>query len=100
MARLEDEIEKLRAELDALAARQYVPAATPEQLALYEEVGDLLMRGEDVPEELLEDLFADDPEEGATMRDFFPVAAEMIEEGYFDSGVDEDDEDHEIVGDR
>jgi hypothetical protein len=78
MGRLEDEIGAIRQEIEALRSGYEQPKVlSPEDEERMKKVIDLLARGEEVPDELLEE-----PKEGAIMseRDFLPVLKKTIED--------------------
>jgi hypothetical protein len=83
--RIDDEIAQLRQEIAALEARRKADQPmSPEEEAKWLEVAGYMVDGQEIPEELLDDLDARE-----VMRDFLPVLQEMLEEGCFDA-PDED----------
>ena len=91
--RLEDDIAELRREIAAFENWQRPLATSPEEEAKWLEVAGYMDRGEEVPEELLDEV---DPLR--QMRDFLPVVQEMLEEGLFDASG-EHGEGHDVVED-
>jgi hypothetical protein len=83
MTRLEDEIERLREEIDALTI--YAPPVQeapedPEETERRRKILECMLEGKEVPDELIRE-----PEEGAIIseRDYLPVLKQMIEDGVF-----------------
>jgi hypothetical protein len=90
MGRLEDEIEQLREEIEALQLSSAPAVNTEPAYERYLPLVEHLVRGEEVPEELVDQVL---PDEGnpLSLRNYLDVVREMIAEGVFsDVEVEED----------